>query len=117
MSRLTHRDRLWIAVTLALVLLPLALGAGYVWRKHQWAQSELDRIAPRYARLLGLEQHGPQINERLEAIQQQLVQYVYPAKMDATQVGNDAQQRAPTWALPWAARTARPWPWRRRAWC
>lgn len=93
MSRLTHRDRLWIAVTLALVLLPLALGAGYVWRKHQWAQSELDRIAPRYARLLGLEQHGPQINERLEAIQQQLVQYVYPAKMDATQVGNDAQQR------------------------
>lgn len=93
MNRLTPRERIWIAVTLALALLPLVLGAGYVWRKHQWAQGELERIAPRYARLLGLEQQGRQIDARLDAIREQLVQYVYPAEMDATRVGNDAQQR------------------------
>lgn len=93
MSRLSPRERIWIVTTLVLALLPLVLGAGYVWRKHQWAQGELDRIAPRYARLLGLEQHGREIDARLGAIRERLVQYVYPVEMDGTRVGNDAQQR------------------------
>lgn len=93
MSRLTRRDQAWIVATLVFILLPLALGAGYVWRKHQWAQGELERIAPRYARLAGLQQDAGKIDERLESVRQQLAQYVYPAEMDATRVGNDAQQR------------------------
>ncbi len=92
MSRLTRRDWAWVAATTALVLLPIALGMGYVWRKHQWAQGELERIAPRYARLAGLQQ-AQQLDERLATAQGHLAQYVYPAGVDATQAGNDAQQR------------------------
>lgn len=92
MNRPTARDWAWVAATLALVLLPLLFGAGYVWRKHHWAQAELERIAPRYARLAGL-QEAPQLDERLAAARQRLAQYVYPADMDATQAGNDVQQR------------------------
>ena len=93
MSHPTRRDWAWIATTLVLVLLPVMFGGSYVWRKHQWAQNELDRIAPRYARLLGLQQHAQELDERLVAAQRQLTQYVYPAEVDATQAGNDAQQR------------------------
>lgn len=92
MTRLTHRDWVWVAATTALVLLPLALGMGYVWRKHQWAQSEIERVTPRYARLAGLQQ-APLLDERLATAQRDLTQYVYSASMDATQAGNDAQQR------------------------
>ena len=93
MSHPTRRDWAWVAATLAFVLLPLAFGGSYVWHKHQWAQNEMNRIAPRYARLEGLQQHAQELDERLAATQQQLAQYVYPADVDATQAGNDAQQR------------------------
>ena len=93
MTRPTPRDWAWVAATLSLILLPLALGGAYVWRKHQWGQGEMDRVVPRYARLTGLEQEAPRLDERLAEATRQLSQYVYPASVDATQAGNDAQQR------------------------
>lgn len=93
MNSLQQRDWAWITATALLALLPLFVGGSYVWSKHQWAQAELERITPRYARLAGLQQQSAKLDERLAATQQQLARYVYSAEIDATQAGNDAQQR------------------------
>jgi general secretion pathway protein M len=93
MMRPSSRDWAWVAGSVAFVLLPLVLGAIYVWQKHQWGQSELERITPRYARLLGIEKNAARLDERLGQVKEQLSRYVYPAEGDATQAGNDAQQR------------------------
>ena len=93
MTALSRRDALYIAATVLILALPLLLGAGYIWRKHQWVASELERIAPRYARLEGLQAQAEPLQEQRAALQTQLAQYVYPAAFDATQAGNDAQQR------------------------
>lgn len=93
MTRPTPKEWAWVAGSAAVVLLPLAMGAAYIWQKHQWGQAEMDRITPRYARLSGLEQSASKLDSRLEEVAQQLSRYVYPADGDATQAGNDAQQR------------------------
>lgn len=93
MNALTRRDALLIAFTLALVVLPLLAGADYVWRKHQWATEQLQTLAPRYARLAGLQEKAPELTRRLTGARKQLAVYVYPVESDPTQAGNDALQR------------------------
>lgn len=93
MNAAATRRALLVALTLAVALLPLAAGAWYVLRKHAWAQEQLAQLAPRYARLAGMEQQrGP-----LQAASQQAThvygQYVYPVVQDETQTGNQVQQK------------------------
>jgi general secretion pathway protein M len=93
MMRPSSRDWAWVVGSVIFILSPLLFGALYVWQKHQWGQTELERVTPRYARLLGVQQNAARIDESLAQVKQQLSRYVYPAEGDATQAGNDAQQR------------------------
>lgn len=94
MNQLTHRpERLWLLLWGALLLAALAIAASYVWGKHRWAVERLADIEPRYARLAGLRDAGPQIDELERALAGNLTQFAYPAEGDAAQVGNAALQR------------------------
>ena len=91
--KLSVRDRIVIAATLFIAGLPLVLGGVFIYQKHQWAQSQLDSLTPRYARLLGLEASGTDLS-KIEAEAATLIkQFTYPESQDVTQAGNDAQQR------------------------
>ncbi len=93
MNPLKSRDTMVLATTVMVLLLPLALLGYYMADKHQWAQSQLAELEPRYARLLGLEAQGAEMAELLGRAQAARAKYVYPASQDATQAGNAAQQR------------------------
>ncbi|MCW5235988.1 type II secretion system protein GspM [Verminephrobacter eiseniae] len=82
-----------LLLLVAAVALPLAAGGAYVLQKHQWAQERLDQLAPRYARLLGLQGSADQLRAANAQAHALLAQYVYAANLDASQVGNHAQQR------------------------
>src|SRR6218665_673601 len=82
-----------LLLLVAAVALPLAAGGAYVLQKHQWAQERLDQLAPRYARLLGLQGSADQLRAANAQAHALLAQYVYAANLDASQVGNNAQQR------------------------
>ncbi len=93
MKNLKLRENLVLAGTVVALLLPLALLGGYIAQKHQWAQARLAELEPRYARLQGLEQQRADLEATLARAQAARAQYVYPAGQDATQAGNEAQQR------------------------
>lgn len=93
MIKLINRTAFFQWVSVLLVVVPLLVVGVFVWQKHDWAVSRLAELEPKHARLQGL--HG--IRAELEAIVREeaalVVKYAYPANMDATQAGNDAQQR------------------------
>ena len=97
MNRFLLNRIFWLqALTLVLMLLPLC-GAGYfVWSKHQNVQSHLAAVEPRYARLLGMMANKSELQAAGQQASEQLARWVYPASQDATQAGNDAQQRVRT---------------------
>ena len=79
--------------TLLLFLLPLILVGGYIANKHQWAQSRLAELEPRYARLKGLDLQRDEIDQALARALQLRAEYVYPASQDIAQTGNTVQQK------------------------
>ncbi len=88
-------DRIaWLqALTVLLLLLPLA-GAGlYVWALHQSLQNHLGALEPRFARLAGLLQRQADLQALGVQADAQLARLTYPVSQDVTQAGNDAQQR------------------------
>ena len=60
--------------------------------KFTYANEQLAKLEPRYARLLGLRASAGKMDEQVKAAEERMAQFVYPAKLDATQAGNDAQQ-------------------------
>lgn len=76
-----------------LIVLPLFGTGVFVWQKHQWATNLLAEIEPRHARLQGLGSLKPELESALKQTQAALLKHVYPASLDATKAGNDAQQR------------------------
>ncbi len=80
-------------LTLCAVLVPLILVGLYVLQKHQWAQDQLARAEPRYARLLGLEARRDELLQTEVQARSMLARYTYPTSQDVSQAGNDAQQR------------------------
>ena len=93
MNILTRREKITLALSILVMLLPLLVLGLYISDKYASAQKELDRIEPRYARLLGLRQSVDKIDEELKSMDERMSQFVYSKDMDATQAGNDAQQR------------------------
>jgi general secretion pathway protein M len=87
------RDRVALAITLLILVLPLALAGWYVIQKHRWAQDRLQELEPRYARMLGMEKHADDLEKARNQARSTLAQYTYPASRDVSQAGNDAQQR------------------------
>lgn len=80
-------------LTLAIILVPLAVAGLYVQQKHLWGQQQLDQLEPRYARLIGLEASQEELKQAQAQAQELLVRHAYPAEQDVSQAGNDAQQR------------------------
>lgn len=92
MKRLTAPALLLLALIAAALML-IAGGAAYVLQKHRWAEARLAEIGPRHARLQGLQASAGELRAANAGAQQLLAQYLYGAELDASQVGNDAQQR------------------------
>ena len=93
MKRLLTRQSLVLALILLLLSLPLVLLGGYLYSKHQWAESALAELEPRYARLLGLQASQSELGQALDRSAALLARQLYPASQDVSQAGNDAQQR------------------------
>lgn len=93
MSAETVRVRLWAALMLCLLCLPLVWGGWYVWQKHVWATDRLAELEPRYARLQGLVDSEAAVREASEKAATEVRRHTYHVSVDATQAGNDAQQR------------------------
>ena len=87
------RETTAVLVVLALLALPLMAVGIYAYQKHQWAQSRLGEVEPRYARLLGLDANRDALAQAHTQGQALIAQYVYPSEQDANQTGNDVQQR------------------------
>lgn len=78
-------------VVLVSMVLAAALGLTLVDRE---LQAELDQIEPRYARIVGVGVAQARIVEAARAASAALRSHAYPVTRDASQAGNDAQQRA-----------------------
>ena len=69
MKQFVIREKAALAVSLLVLVLPLALAGWYVFQKHRWAQDRLQELEPRYARMLGMEAHTEDLEKaRNEAI-------------------------------------------------
>jgi len=84
----------WLqALTVLLLLLPLVAAAWFVITHHASVSKHLEGLEPRYARLLGLSERQTEFQTLEQQAADQLKRLAYPASQDATQAGNDAQQR------------------------
>jgi len=88
----THPRTAWIC---GLTLLPLLLVYCYIlsglWHLRQEAQSEIDRIEPRVARLQGLIAIEEQLRESAQAVNSRVSDLVYPASTDQATVSAELQ--------------------------
>lgn len=93
MNQAKFRQGAVLAMTILLLALPVLLGGIYVLQKYQWAQSKVEEVEPRYARLLGLGEQRAEFDSALISANEARARYVYPASQNAGQAGNAAQQR------------------------
>ncbi len=93
MNQISRRDWALMAISVLICLLPLFFLASYVASKHAAARAVLEQLEPRFARLLGLRASADKMDAELNLLGQRMSQFVYPMEMDATQAGNEAQQR------------------------
>lgn len=82
-----HQRTAWICGLTLLLPVLLLLGALLeLWGLRQESQAEIDRVAPRIARLQGLIAHEEQLREAATAVESQVLDLVYPASEDRTTV-------------------------------
>lgn len=83
-----------VAVAVSLLALALAVGvaAHYVYRKHLWATELMERIEPRYARLLGLRDVSAELKDAIQQAKIAVSKLGHTSDRDAASVGNDLQQ-------------------------
>lgn len=93
MNRLSIRLVFLQALTLLLLTSPFVAIGAYVWQKHLWAQKTLSDLEPRHARLQGIKGIQSELEHSVQIARALLASQTYPASLDATQAGNDAQQR------------------------
>lgn len=94
MKRLLDKQSTAVLLVLGLLVLVVTGAALYVVDKHRWAQARLAELEPRHARLVGLEAAAPELDRAEAQARATLAQLAYPASQEATQAGNNAQQRA-----------------------
>lgn len=71
----------------------LALGVQWWWNLHETAARQIETVEPRYARLLGLGNDKTRLQEVTAQVARDIERHAYPGSRDASQAGNDAQQR------------------------
>lgn len=91
--RQTSRVKWLQTLTIALIALPTFAAIIFVWVQHLQMQKKLADLEPRHARLAGLLQSEGQIKALIDKANGQISNLSYPAKQDASQAGNEAQQR------------------------
>ena len=85
------------AALLSLLLLLAALAGGiafFVQGIHTADEERLETIEPRFARLAGLATDKGELAAAVAATKAAVSRHIYPASREASQAGNDAQQRA-----------------------
>lgn len=84
----------WVQLFVFLLLVgSVAYAAWWVQGKHRYMQEALADINSKHARLQGILDSGEKIIQARDGLTAQIAATVYPAGMDATKAGNDAQQR------------------------
>lgn len=79
----------WLLVISGLV----AVVGQQVWQIHQSAARQIETVEPRIARLAGLGADRERLQQAAQQAAQAVERHAYPATRDASQAGNDAQQR------------------------
>ena len=92
MSQLSRRDIMMMSVTVLVLLIPFFILGSVLLGKMATANAELEKIEPRFARLLGIQRSADKLEAGLVSVNQRISQFVFPDEMDATQAGNDAQK-------------------------
>lgn len=92
-SSFTATQWLLLAVSAGMVVIPLVIATQYVLHKHEYLKTQLQEIAPRYARLLALEQQKDALAQALQSAVQLKEKSLYPAQGDAAQIGNNVQSQ------------------------
>lgn len=93
MNRDRARRLAWQLLILGLPVLALASGATWVVDRHRAAEAALAQLEPRHARLLGLVAEAEALRARRARLETMLGAEAYPASLDASQAGSEAQQR------------------------
>jgi len=94
MNFLQRRAQLTVAIACAGVSLLLLVAGQFVVRKHIWASETLAQIEPRHARLLGLRDAAPRLEQSLQDARAAVARLGYGPDRDVAQVGNALQQLA-----------------------
>ncbi len=92
-ERKIRPELMWLLLLGVLLAAVVIGGAGFLMKKYTWAQDRLRDIEPRHAVLKGLLQQKDQLTEIQGLLDTNYARYVYPAKADAGQAGNEALQR------------------------
>ncbi len=71
----------------------LAFAVQFVFDQHRTATRRVHEAEPRVARLAGLAADAKRLQEAAATATQIVLHHAYPATRDASQAGNDAQQR------------------------
>jgi len=87
------RARIAVGVTLAFILLAAIPVVDQVYFRLNWAEHALDDLEVRHARLLGIREAAPQLQEALGQAEGLLMRYAYPVEMDANRIAADVLQR------------------------
>ena len=82
-----------VAFWLLLIAALLVWGVQAVLDQRRSAQQRLETAEPRYARLAGLAADGGRLKDAAAAATRIVERHAYPSTRDASQAGNDAQQR------------------------
>ena len=84
----------WLVGLAICVVSLLAISAGtYAWHMHHLMLREQVILQAEYAQLTGLTKSSEQIAQIEASFQKKMSDYAYAQKLDATQAGNEAQQR------------------------
>ena len=92
-ERKIRPEVVWLLMLGAVLAAIVLGGAGFLMKKYAWAQDRLRDIEPRHAVLKGLLQQKGQLAEIQGQLDNNYARYVYPAKVDPGQAGNEALQR------------------------
>ena len=88
-----RRARISVLISALLLLGLLVPVVDQFFFRYEWANTTLEDVDRRYARLLGLRDAGPEIAKALGQARAELVRHAYPLDLGPDRVGADLQKR------------------------